>query len=269
MDDSTQARGWVIVVNNYTEEDITAMANLPKAYVIYGKEVAPTTGTPHLQGYAYFPNKATFKQLKKWLPRAKLLVANGTIEHNIRYASKDGIVTEHGERPRQGKRTDLDVIKGKIKNNEVVRMRDVTLEATSLQSIKVAEVLLKYHETKRTWKPYVKWLHGPTGTGKTRTAMEELGDDVYVAMESNKWWEGYDAHESVLIDDMRKDFCKFHVLLRLLDRYEFRLENKGGSRQLLAKKIYITSCYHPSVMFDTREDVGQLLRRIDEIVEIL
>lgn len=268
MDNSKQARGWCFTINNYTDQDTESMPNVP-GYVIYGREVAPETGTPHLQGFAYFPNKATFKKVKALFPRAHIEIMKGTAEQAIVYCKKEGNFTEHGEPPSQGKRKDLDIIKDKIKNNEVVRMRDVTLEAKSLQSIKVAEVLLKYHEIKRTWKPYVKWLHGPTGTGKTRTAMEELGDDVYVAMESNKWWEGYDAHENVLIDDMRKDFCKFHVLLRLLDRYEFRLENKGGSRQFLAKKIYITSCHHPSSMFDTREDVQQLLRRIDEIVEIL
>jgi len=82
---------------------------------------------------------------------------------------------------------------------------------------------------------------------------------------TNKWWEGYDAHENVIIDDMRGDFCKFHELLRMLDRYAYRIETKGGSRQFRAKTIIITSCYSPTEMFDTREDIQQLLRRIDEI----
>ena len=36
-----------------------------------------------------------------------------------------------------------------------------------------------------------------------------------------KWWEGYDGHEVVLLDDIRKDFCKFHELLTLLDIYPY------------------------------------------------
>lgn len=265
--DGERARGWCFTINNYTDEDVAGLQGLP-GYIIYGREVAPDTGTKHLQGFAYFPNKATFKKVKSMFPRAHLEVMKGTTQQAIEYCKKEGDYVEQGEPPTQGKRKDLDVIKDKIKNKELVKMRDVVLEAKSLQSVKMAEAILKYHEVKRTWKPFVKWLYGPTGTGKTRTAMEELGEDVYVAMESNKWWEGYDAHENVIIDDMRKDFCKFHVLLRLLDRYELRVECKNGSRQFLAKNIYITSCYHPKDMFDTREDVGQLLRRIDEIVEI-
>ena len=64
---------------------------------------------------------------------------------------------------------------------------------------------------------------------------------------------------------MRKDFCKFHELLRYLDRYPVQLETKGGTRQLLARNIVITSCYPPEQLFDTREDIQQLIRRIDFI----
>jgi len=54
-----------------------------------------------------------------------------------------------------------------------------------------------------------------------------------------------------------------------LDRYPFQVECKGGSRQFLAKNIYITSCYSPEQMFEGRvdEDLRQLTRRIDIIEE--
>lgn len=265
-DNSSQSRGWTWTLNNYTDQELEDLAEFQCCYVIFGKEVAPTTGTPHLQGYFYFPKKATFKLVRSMLPRASFRKSKGSPADNIRYCSKDGDVYEYGERPCQGKRKDLDILKEKILKKEQITMREVSLTCTSYQGVRMAETLLKYHEPKRNWKPYVKWIHGPTGTGKTRLAMEELGEDCYVAMETNKWWDGYDAHEHVLIDDMRKDFCKFHVLLRLLDRYAFTVEYKGGSRQFLAKKIYITSCHSPEDMFETREDIKQLMRRIDEVV---
>jgi len=114
-------------------------------------------------------------------------------------------------------------------------------------------------------KPYVEWYYGSTGTGKSKKAYEILGDECYTCLSTGKWFDGYDAHENVLIDDMRKDFMKFHELLRLLDRYAMRVECKGGTRQFVAKHIIITSCYHPKEMFETREDIQQLLRRIDII----
>lgn len=274
LSDSTRSRGWCFTINNYTDADVASMSQVSEhestAYVIYGYEIAPDTGTPHLQCFAYFPNKASFKAVKEMFPRAHIEVMKGTKKQAIDYCKKDGKYVQIGEPPKQGRRTDLDFIKDKIKKKEVVKMRDIVLEASSYQSVRMAEVILKYHEPKRNWKPYVKWLYGPTGTGKTRTAMEELGEDAYITMDTNRWWEGYDAHENVLIDDMRKSFCPFNILLKILDRNGFRIECKGGSRQLLAKKIYITSCYSPEQMFEhTGEDVQQLIRRIDEIKEVV
>lgn len=121
---------------------------------------------------------------------------------------------------------------------------------------------------KGIFKPLIRWFYGSTGSGKTRQAYEDaktLGLTPYTCMATTKWWEGYDAHEYVIIDDMRKDFCKFHDLLRMLDRYPYLVECKGGSRQLLAKTIIITTTHRPEELYSGREDINQLLRRIDEI----
>ena len=66
---------------------------------------------------------------------------------------------------------------------------------------------------------------------------------------------------------MRKDFMKFHLLLRLLDRYSYRIQTKGSTRQFVAKTIIITAPYHPDEMYNNREDINQLIRRIDDIKE--
>lgn len=71
----------------------------------------------------------------------------------------------------------------------------------------------------------------------------------------------------MVIDDFRADFCKFHVLLRLLDKYPYVVEVKGGSRQWLAEEIFITAPMHPRDAYAHRsdEDIKQLLRRITTI----
>jgi hypothetical protein len=71
----------------------------------------------------------------------------------------------------------------------------------------------------------------------------------------------------VIIDDYRADFCKFHLLLNLLDRYPMQVQIKGGTLQFNAKNIYITCPQHPTVLWSNRtaEDIGQLLRRITVI----
>lgn len=268
---------YCFTINNYTPLCIEQVIKLCKQakFAAYSYEVCPTTGTPHIQGYVYFKNKRSWDAIVAALPRANLRVAEGTQAENKIYIigpySKDGKSKpynpnheEFGEVSGQGKRNDLNEVRTLLQEGK--GMKDVVEIATSFQSVKMAEQILKYNEVRRRWKPNVYWFYGPTGCGKTETAWA-MFPDAYESMSTGKWWEGYDAHQDVIIDDMRGDFCKFHELLRLLDKYPYRIEVKGASRQFLARNIVITTCYHPSKMFDTREDVGQLIRRITEIRE--
>lgn len=45
---------WCFTLNNYTDEEIRRLESLECERLVVGKEVAPTTGTPHLQGYIRF-----------------------------------------------------------------------------------------------------------------------------------------------------------------------------------------------------------------------
>lgn len=58
----TRSRGWCFTINNYTELDVAQVKALeePSSAIIAGYEVAPTTGTPHIQGYVYFLNQRSF-----------------------------------------------------------------------------------------------------------------------------------------------------------------------------------------------------------------
>lgn len=265
---STRHRSWCFTINNPSEDDdneVKHLAATKSSYMIVGKEVGHS-GTPHYQGYVTLFNAMTLSALNKKLSRAHLSVARGTALQNYEYCSKQQIWLEHGQRAEQGERTDIEHAREHVTTGG--NMRTFVLEARSYQSIKVAEMILKYHEKERNWKPEIRWYHGSTGSGKTKTAREWLDTDIYTCLDTAKWFEGYDGHESILIDDFRKDFSKFHVLLKMLDRYAYRVETKGGSRQMLAKKIAITSPFHPSIIYNNREDVLQLIRRIDEIIQI-
>lgn len=262
-------RAYCFTVNNPTaddEADVKALSELA-SYMVVGREKGEQEETPHLQGYVYFKDAKTFTSVKKKLRRAHIEAAVACAETNRKYCTKGGdIMMEVGVPPKAGARTDLEKVREALKGGS--NMRGIVETAKSMQSVKMAEVWLKYNEKERDWKPEVRWYHGSTGSGKTRAAREWLADDVYTCMNDGKWFEGYDGHENVLIDDFRKDFCKFHVLLKMLDRYGYKVETKGGSRQFLARKIAITAPYPPDVIYDTREDVKQLLRRIDQVIQI-
>lgn len=241
-------------------------------YYIFQEEEAPTTRRRHFQGYLRFTGGKTLASVKKvftpWLD-VHLEVARGSADSNIAYCSKpESRVAgpyEYGEAPKkQGKRSDLEDVRDLI--TQGCGMKEVAAVCSSYQALKFGETLLKYIEPGRNFLTEVRWYHGSTGSGKTRAALDEY-PDAWISARNLKWWDGYDAHEHVIIDDFRKDFCTFHELLRILDRYPYRIETKGGSRQLLAKVIIITCPWDPEVLFTGRsvEDVGQLLRRITVI----
>lgn len=275
----SKSRSWVFTINNPTDEDDQHLADLHGncRYICYAPEEGEQ-GTAHYQGYVVFTSPKTMRAVSRLLPRAYLAPAKGNAAQNVQYIQGPYIGSDGktkplnpgfvscGDMPAQGKRSDIEEVKDLVKQGKP--MREIVPVCTSYQSLKFAESIQRYFEPVRDWKPHVEWFYGPTGTGKTRKAYEELGGAVetYTAMSTGRWWEGYDQHENVLIDDMRKDFMKFHELLRLLDRYPMKVETKGGSRQFVAKKIIITSCYSPRELFEVREDVGQLLRRIDRTV---
>lgn len=259
----SQGKFWCFTLNNYSEDEYKDAENIFCKYLIIGKEIGES-GTPHLQGYVEFETNQRLNRLKGLLNRAHWEKRLGTGSQAAEYCKKDGNYVERGElsKPKQGTRTDIEEARNIVRTTG--RMKNVVENVNSFQAIRVAEMYLKYAEPKRNWQPEVRWYYGPTGAGKTRAAMEE-SNDPYISGKNLKWWEGYDGHEDVILDDFRKDFCTFHELLRILDRYEYRIEVKGASRQLLAKRIWITSCYPPDKVYETREDIGQLLRRITEI----
>ncbi len=258
----TRSRRWFLTINNYTEEEVDYACSYKCQYMIIADEIGELE-TPHLHIYFELKDAKSFSKIKKEYPRANIQVAKGNNDQVRAYLTKQKLLYENGKPSAQGERTDI--AKAKEVLEQTGKIADVVEVVTSYQSIRMCECILKYKERKRRWKPKVEWYYGSTGSGKSKTAYEILGEDVYTTGKTIKWWEGYDAHEHVIIDDFRKDFCCFHELLKLLDRYPYRVECKGGSREFLATHIIITSAYHPKEIYETREDIKQLIRRIDNI----
>lgn len=260
-------RAWCFTINNPTKEDADAVENIECRYIICGVEKGEEKKIPHLQGYVEFEAAMRLNTVRQLLGgRAHLEQRRGTQEQAVEYCKKEGKWKERGEKAAPGKRNDINVVREIIKRGG--RMKEVAEIATSYQAMKGGEMLLKYLGPERKEAPEVYWYWGKSGTGKTRTAVEEAGDDFWMSSKGLQWWDGYDGHKNVIIDDFRGDFCKFHELLRILDRYPYRVEVKGGSRLLLATKIWVTAPMPPEVAYQrNEEDTLQLVRRITRIRE--
>ena len=165
-----------------------------------------------------------------------------------------------------GKRTDIHAARELVEFGAGIAA--VFKTDADYQAVRYAQLAATYLEPRRSWAPEVWWFHGATGTGKTRVAVEDghrrfPDQEPWMSMDGLQWFQGYDAHKVAIFDDYRKGHCSFSFLLRLLDRYPLQVPTKGGSRQFLAKLIYVTCPWSPLALFEGQDDkVNQLMRRL-------
>lgn len=87
-----RSRRWFGTINNYTDKDIELVSLYFKEF-IYGKEIAPTTGTRHLHVFGRLKNERTWETVREDLPRVSdLKMITGKTENDkypIEYCMKD------------------------------------------------------------------------------------------------------------------------------------------------------------------------------------
>lgn len=256
-----------ITTNNWTQADweYSCEAIEECTYGLTCKEVGKE-GTPHLHTWLHFKNERSWKAIQKKFPKSNVQIGMGS-DADQKYLKKDGDFVEFGSISKQGCRTDLDKIKNIVKNGG--GMNSIIDVSSNYQAMKMGELLLKYREKKRPIEPIeVIWYYGKSGTGKTK-AVFDAEVDIFRPT-SYKWWEGYDGDNVVLIDEWRPTFCSFQNLLKITDIYPFKVQCKGGSREVKYKKIYFTSDKSPEHYFCVELEMSQgeylqLKRRITTI----
>uniref|UniRef100_UPI00404749F3 hypothetical protein n=1 Tax=Polynucleobacter sp. TaxID=2029855 RepID=UPI00404749F3 len=196
---SNPARNFCFTFQNPTSETYSNLNTFIEThckYGIYQLEYAPTTGTPHLQGYFQLKEKKRTSWLQKNLQKATYLIARGSPEENKRYCSKEGGENryEHGEFVTCGERTDLRVVADRVA--EGIPMREIAAEYpdTYIRNYRGLQVFreLILPVVSRDTNPMVYWYYGSTGTGKSRRA-HELSPKAYWKPPTTKWWDGYDG----------------------------------------------------------------------------
>lgn len=97
--------------------------------------------------------------------------------------------------------------------------------------------------------PDVFVLWGSTNTGKTSAVFDAHDhSDIYMHTGS-MWFDGYDGHSVALFDDFDGKEFRISYLLKLLDRYPFRVPVKGGFVSWYPRTIYITSNLNPVLWY--------------------
>ncbi len=277
---STQARRWFLTLNNPEEyctangRDIHPEKLFEKAadcgvrYAIWQLEKG-SEGTPHIQAYIEYERPVRIVACQKFIT-GHWEVARKPREAGIRYCSKEDTRIsgpwEFGDSQLggAGKRTDILECKRMLDENVPESEIAETCFKPWAKYFKAFREYRRIRSPPRDFKTQVYVFWGVSDTGKTRLAkfISDAGSTYWLAPNSS-WFDDYEGQENVIIDDFYGTL-PYSTILRLLDRFELRLESKGGHTNFVAKRVFITSNKQPAEWYDSsKHPLDALRRRID------
>ncbi len=281
----SRSRYWVFTLNNpvISQEAMQAiaLANDDITYLIFQHEIGEN-GTPHFQGYIEFSSRKRLTYVKNHVSdTAHWEVRRGTQLEAINYSRKEdtredgpwevGVATNDS----QGRRNDLHKFADAIMAGK--RKRELFEDGFIGELAKYRHF---YHDIVgltmpiRTEELKVILNYGTTGTGKTRFAYDNYAtsEEFWVMPPSNGtvWFDGYDRHKIVLMDDFAGAASKVPLVftLRIMDRYPMQVPIKGSFTWWLPELLIITTNIHPRKWYkweDREEQYNALMRRISYV----
>ena len=130
--------------------------------------------------------------------------------------------------------------------------------------------LIAAQTKERTTKTVVVYVYGATGVGKSRLsrlAARKISDKEAYYKSDGKWWDMYQNEQCVIWDDFRGKSYLFSETLKLLDRYPYKIEKKGGMIKFTSEYIFITSNVSPLSVYSVLSKEA-FLRRIDFCIKL-
>jgi len=267
---NVRSRAFQFTWSNYPDSHQDRLDALDPRYVCYGYEWAPTTGTPHLQGYLYFDHQRRLAAVRRHLQGVHVECAQGTYTENRIYCSKDGEFVEFGVPPQtpqeigQAEKDRYEEAWRLAQRGEFALIEpELRLRHYSTLKIIARDYMVR---PPQLGGPCGIWIHGPAGCGKTTSANRKYPDAFLKPI--NKWWDGYQGEETVICDD----FGIYHrelttSLKHWADFLPFVAETKGSSTYVRPKRFIVTSQYTIEKIWENDEEALAALRRRFTVIE--
>lgn len=268
-------------------------------YMIWQPELCPTTNALHMQGYIEFLQPIGLKQAKEILnnPSLHMQPRRGTRDQARLYCTPEHVYDNEKNPPhhpyklgdKKGKYPQFIAgpyqelgtwIKGQGARRDLADVSQLALDGASLREIALQfpEQYIKYNRgierlTQVKIRPrdgseetHTTVIWGDAGVGKSRMARDivvnngRTHSDIYALRETKNLWfsPGYVGQEIILIDEFRWQI-PFHLLLQLLDRYQFEAETKGGFVEVGCNCFIITSNYPPQQWYTVLDSNGLIV----------
>lgn len=263
-----QYRHWIATLSA-TQNVWTPSESLLDDNLIYAKGQLELSDTNYLhwQFIISFKKKIRLNGIKKYFPSdIHLEPTNSDAAHDYVWKDDTSVPNTRFEIGKQlirrNSEKDWDLIKELAKSSDLEQIP--------------ADIFVQYYNNlKRISKdhlqpqPIIRTVNcywGPTGTGKSRTAWDQASFNAYPKDPRTKFWDGYQQHNNVVIDEFRGDIDIAH-LLRWFDRYPVIVEIKGGATTLKAENIWITSNLNPREWYKECDEMTKqaLFRRMNII----
>lgn len=235
------------------------LAELPHhRYSVFQREQGEN-GTIHLQGYTEFDSTVNWARLRICFgPPIHIERRLGSRKQARDYCMKEDTrvpateVHEVGDWDAggAGQRTDLRVVAEAVSSGS--SLRDVAMQypVQYVRNYRGLAALRDATQHPPSGLRSVTIVIGPPGCGKTRLVWSLYQEhEIYSKCTGPAWFDGYDGHKILLLDefsggDQGRDIS-LGLLLQILDRYPLRLPVKGAFVPFMAEHVWITTNVHP------------------------
>ena len=247
---NSTVRRFCWTLNNYTElevEEAKRFIDEKCKYGIFGKEVAPNTGCLHLQGFCNLKKPMRFSTIKSVSITESILrrqmdptkKTKNTVQRQATFIERVRLTTKGEEQtwrplylPYRTEKSphpkwSLNYMAPCISNTIVESKNTYTSCDQCNQGI---------------FSLNCGCIGDHPDRGKSRRALEEAtawGESIYYKPRG-LWWDGYEQQICVIIDDFY-GWIKYDEILKICDRYPYKVQVKGAFQEFTSKYIWITS----------------------------